>query len=57
MDVTTQLKLCLYEQSQLVANAACRVCIQQFLSYIASYSGTPFIWTPKIQNTRSTKQP
>ena len=25
MDVTTQLELCLHEQTQIVANAACRV--------------------------------
>ena len=32
MDVTTQLKLCLDEQTQIVANAACRLGSQQFLS-------------------------
>ena len=25
MDVTTQLKLCLHEQTQIIANTACRV--------------------------------
>ena len=31
-DVPTQLELCLHEQTQIVANAACRVGSQQFLS-------------------------
>ena len=35
MDVTTQLELCLNEQTQIVPNAAYRVGSQQFLSYIA----------------------
>ena len=32
MDVPTQLKLCLYDQTQIVAIASCRVDSQQFLS-------------------------
>ena len=32
MDVTTQLELCFHEQTQIVANAACRVGSYQFLS-------------------------
>ena len=32
MDVAAQLELCLHEQTQIVANAACRVGSQQFLS-------------------------
>ena len=32
MDATTQLELCLHEQTQIVANAVCRVGGQQFLS-------------------------
>ena len=32
MDVTTQFELCLHEQSDTVANDACRVAGQQFLS-------------------------
>ena len=32
MDVTTQLELCLHEQTQIVANAACKVGSQQLLS-------------------------
>ena len=37
MDVTyTQLELCLHEQTQIVANAVCRVDSQQFISYVDS---------------------
>ena len=32
MDLLTQLVLCLHEQTQIAANAACRVGSQQFLS-------------------------
>ena len=32
MDVNTQLELCLHEQTQIVANAPCRVGYQQFLT-------------------------
>ena len=32
MHVITQLKLCLHEQIQIVANAACRVGNQRFLN-------------------------
>ena len=41
MDVTTvamQLELRLHDQTQIVANAACRVGSQHFHSYIASLS-------------------
>ena len=34
MGLTTQLELCLQEQTHIVANAACRVGSQQFLSYV-----------------------
>ena len=37
MEVTTQLELCLHEQTQLLASAACRVGSQQFLGLIANY--------------------
>ena len=37
MDVTTQPELCLHEQTQIVANAACIVDDQKFLCQIASY--------------------
>ena len=33
MDVPTQLELCLYDQTHVVAHAAYRVGSQQFLSY------------------------
>ena len=36
MYITTQQDLCLHEQIQIVANAACRVGSHQFLSYIAT---------------------
>ena len=42
MDVTTQLKLCLHEQTQIVANAASRVGSQQFLSLIANFCSLTF---------------
>ena len=34
--VTPQLELCLHEQTQIVASAACRVGSQEFHSWIAS---------------------
>ena len=34
--ITTQLELCLYKQTQIVASAACRVGSQQFHSKIAN---------------------
>ena len=37
MDVTTQLEFWLHEQTQIVANVACRVGSQQFFNWIASY--------------------
>ena len=37
MYVPIQLELCLYDQTQIIANAACRVGSQQFLSQKASY--------------------
>ena len=42
MDITTQLKLYLHEQTQIVANAACRVGNQQFFSFIANYVAIRF---------------
>ena len=36
MDVTTQLELCLHKQTQMLANAACRVGNQQFLKQLAT---------------------
>ena len=32
IDVTTQLHLCLYEQTQIIVSATCRVGSQEFLS-------------------------
>ena len=36
MQLANQLELCLHEQTQIVANAACRVGSQEFHSWIAS---------------------
>ena len=44
---TTQLELCLYDQTQIIANAACRVGSQSAITYVARYSklliSLPFI--------------
>ena len=37
MNVSTQLKLCLCDQTQVIANAACRVGSHQFRSYLFPY--------------------
>ena len=44
MDVTTQLELCLHEQTQIVTNAAYRVGSQQFLSYLAPFYCDPYFF-------------
>ena len=36
MQLANQLELCLHEQTQIVASAACRVSSQEFHSWIAS---------------------
>ena len=41
MQLANQLELCLHEQTQIVASAACRVGSQEFHSWIASL---PLVW-------------
>ena len=43
IDVTTQLKLRLHEQTQVIANATCRLGSQQFVSYFY-LNGNHFNW-------------
>ena len=48
MQLANQLELCLHEQTQIVASAACRVGSQEFHSWIASLPlvSLPFIVIP-----------